>query len=161
MLSAELKSSNSKNYSDDELNSIYALGRFFLQTGQLRNSEQIFRGLLSVSPIFIRAYLGLIYVLVLQNQESECDVLIDHAKNLLLSSNSITENKVEQQMLGQVLLFESIVKLTLGDLVQAGTSLGEVNDLVERGVIDDPSILKLFKSQLARYHSIKSTGLIR
>jgi hypothetical protein len=159
MLTAELKSTSSKNYSDDELNSIYALGRFYLQTGQLRNSEQIFRGLITVSPSFVRAYLGLVYVLILNNQEAECEPLIEQAKNLLLNTSSQSKN--DQEILAQLLVFDSIVKLTLGELVQAGTSLGEVNDLIERGVVNEPSVLKIFKSQLARYQSIKSSGLIR
>lgn len=129
-----------RGYSDDEVANIYELGRFLLENGDLRRAEAIFAGLVDLLPDFSPAWLGMAY-LKAQGQDFEAAV------QLLRSCLRISPQSKEA-----MLMLVACVLCT-GDVSTAGTYLGEIGDLIESGELDDPSLIRFYKMQLARYQT--------
>jgi len=55
--------------------------------------------------------------------------------------------------LPEAMLYLIACLLTNQDYNGAGTYLGEINDRIDSGTLDDPKLIRFFKSQLARYNS--------
>ena len=62
-----------RGYPDEELLHLYALGRFWLESGDLRGAAAVFEGLNEINPEFAPAWLGTCYV-QLVNKDAEAAV---------------------------------------------------------------------------------------
>ncbi len=129
-----------RGYSDAEIDHIYALGRMFLENGDLRKAEAIMHGLGEVAPDFAPAFLALAYI---QYHHKAIDDGVKLARHAL---------KLDQKCV-EAALFLIAGLMTVGDLQSAGTYLGEIGDQIEAGQIEDPKCLRFYKAQLARYQS--------
>lgn len=129
-----------RGYSDEEVNCIYELARFFLENGDLRRAEVIFQGLIEVAPDYAPGWLGMAYI---QVQNKEWDAAIGAARAAL---------RVEPRS-AEALLCLAACLLTQGDFHTAGTYIGEVSDLIENGAVENQSIVRFYKAQLTRYQS--------
>jgi Tfp pilus assembly protein PilF len=129
-----------RGYSDDELANIYALGRLFLECGQLRRAEIVFRGITEVAPEFAPAWLGLGYIKMIQGQYDLALVEVSRALRRHPESP-------------EAMLMNVICSLSTGDLNAAGTFLGELKDEIDAQKISDTFLLRLYRSQLIRFQS--------
>ena len=129
-----------RGYSDEEVNCIYELARFFLENGDLRRAETIFQGLTEVAPDYAPGWLGMAYI---QIYNKEWDAAIAATRSAL---------RVEPRS-AEGLLYLTACLLTQGDFHTAGSHLGEVGDLIENGSVENPAISRFYKAQLARYQS--------
>ena len=129
-----------RGYSDEEINHIYELGRFYLENGDLRRAEAILLGLTEVAPEFSAAWLGMSYI---HMQSKNYDPAIYTARQAL----RVEPNAVE------AILFLVTCLLTAGDFNSAGTYLGEVGEMIDSGAVDDPNVVRFYGAQLARYQS--------
>lgn len=128
------------SYSKDEQNDIYALAKMCLETGHTRRAEVILKGLTTVAPDFLPGWLALsVAQATLGNSEAAND---SARRALKLQSDSPAG-----------MIFLVTTALTLGDQSTAGTYLGELNDVIEQGIVNDPNIVRLFKMQMVRYHN--------
>ncbi len=125
-------------YSDGERDSIFALGRFFLEIADIARAEIIFRGLVEIDPRFTPGRLGLSYVYAngsrWEEVESQARFILDHEpKN------------------PEALLFGVMSALNLGERTAGGSRLGEFGELIDSGAELDADQLLIYRSQLARY----------
>lgn len=127
-----------RGYSEDEIATIYELGRLHLETGNLKRAEFIFHGLTEILPEFAPGWLGMCYVHI---HARDYDLAIYCANQSLRAAPHMTEP----------LLFLIACLLTTGDYNSAGTYLGEVGDKIQTGLEDRPSIVRFFRAQMARY----------
>lgn len=129
-----------RGYSDEEIANIYELGRLSLENGNLRRAEAILGGLVEVAPDFACAWLGMSYIHI-QNQDYEA-ALQTTRQALKIDPN-----------FNQATLYLVACLLTTGDYSSAGTYLGELGELIESGGMDDPSMVRFYRTQLARYQN--------
>lgn len=129
-----------RGYSEDELHHIYELGRLFAETGQVRRAEKIFIGLTEIAPNFLNGWLGLGYTYTYHNNYV-------NAHQAALQAVKINENSVEAMML------LAVVSMILGDFNSAGTYLGEVGEKIENGAVAEPNLVRLYKTQVARFET--------
>lgn len=129
-----------RGYSDEEISAIYELGRLSLENGDLRRAEAIMSGLTEVAPDFACAWLGMAY-LHIQNQDFEA------ALTATRQALRVDPNFVEAT------LFLVTCLLTTGDVNSAGTYLGELGEMIESGAIEDPLMIRFYRTQLARYQN--------
>ncbi|MEZ4754331.1 MAG: tetratricopeptide repeat protein [Bdellovibrionota bacterium] len=128
-----------RGYSDQEIDSFYALARFSLETGNLRRAEALFRGITEAAPEYYPAWLGLAYV---QIEAEDFDPAVYCIRQALRASpNSI-----------EAMLYLATVLLSTQDYGTAGSYLGEVGDLLETTSVD-VNVEKFYKIQLARYQN--------
>ena len=133
-------SDSRRGYSEEEISTIYELGRLYLESGLFPAAENIMRGLTEVVPDFAPGWLGLCY-LHIQNKNS--DAALQAARQAVRADSS----SIEAQ------LFLITCFLSVGDYNSAGTYLGEVGESIETGSVEDPNLIRFFKAQLARYQS--------
>lgn len=134
-----------RGYADRELDHIYALGRFYLENGDLQKAKNIFSGIIEVAPDYAYAWLGMTYINI---QQENIDQAIFTSKQALhCDSNSL-----------EALLFQIACLLSAGDLASAGAYLGEVGDKVESGHVESPNLVRFYKAQLARYKAKRTTS---
>lgn len=129
-----------RGYSDEEIANIYELGRLSLENGNLRRAEAILVGLVEVAPDFASAWLGMSYIHI-QNRDFEA-ALQTTRQALKIDPN-----------FHQATLYLIACLLTTGDYSSAGTYLGELGELIESGGLDDPGMLRFYRTQLARYQT--------
>ena len=129
-----------RGFSDAELNSIYDLGRMFLEHGEVRRAESIFVGLTEVAADFYAPWLGLAYVHFQAGAMDQALVSLKQAQKAAPDSQ-------------QNLLFLVACLLSTGDYSSAGTYLGELSEMIEDGKLEDPALVRFFKIQLARYQN--------
>ncbi|RMG44394.1 MAG: hypothetical protein D6719_01890 [Candidatus Dadabacteria bacterium] len=127
-------------YSDEEVDNIYELGRFFLENGDLHKAETIMHGLTEVVPDYWPAWLGMACVHISNGRTEEA---VSAARRVLELDRG---NAV-------ALIYLAASLMTLGDYNSAGTYLGELGEKIEAGAVDDPKILRLYRAQLARFQS--------
>lgn len=127
-----------RGYSDDELDQIYELGRFFLENGDLRRGEVIMLGISEIAPDFLPALLGLFY---LYFQRHDFEQAASKARQALQLD---PENIIAR-------LYLATAQLSQGDYPAAGANLGEIGEKMENGQNEDPRLLRFYKGQLARY----------
>jgi tetratricopeptide (TPR) repeat protein len=127
-----------RGYSDEEIAHIYQLGRLFLEIGNIRKAEIIMVGLLEVIPEYVPAWLALSFI---YTQVKNYDAVSNAAREAL---------RLEPESV-EAMLFLAIATLNTNDFNAAGTYLGEVGDLVEKGEVSDARIVRLYKMQLARF----------
>ena len=129
-------------YSEEEVERIYALGRLYLEGGQLRSAELIFNGLINVKNDFIPSYLGLMYLYSISERWDSMEFIVEKVKK-------------QNDFILQILIFESLLRFSQKDIAGAGTALGEVKDLIEsNNTAVDQNIVRIFKSQISRYQSL-------
>lgn len=133
-----------QGYSATELNALYALSRVFLESGEIATAERVARGIISVEPDFIDAWLTLAYVALMRE---DLDEAIYSAKKVLTLKDSSLEG----------LLFLVIAHFQLNDFQTGGTYLGEVSDriAVERA---RPELRRLYDAQVIRFEERLRSG---
>jgi tetratricopeptide (TPR) repeat protein len=127
-----------RNYSDDEVNDIYKLGKLFLEMGQYKRAEAIMAGLNEVAPDFAAAWLGTAF---LRSVGGNYDGALAAANNALRINPESAES----------MLYVVAISLTMGDAATAGTYLGEVGEAIEQGKVKNQGATRFYKMQLARY----------
>ena len=125
-------------YSADEITHLYALGRFFIENGNLVGAEWIFKGISEIAPQSALGWLGLTY-LALFNQEYD--------KALEIARKAVKTN----EHLVNCLVAEATTLLSLEDIATAGTVLGELGERAEQGELQEPNLLRFYRAQLVRY----------
>jgi len=138
--STSSRAPNPRVYSEQEVQLLYELGRLFLENGELRKAEVIFKGIVSVEPTYVAAWLGLAY---LYHYSSQIDEGIAAAKKVV----QLEPGSVEGSLFLVIFLYSS------GEISTAGAILGEVREKVESGLVRDPNILRIYRSQLERFSS--------
>ena len=129
-----------RGYLDEEVRNLFALGRLWIEAGDMRGAETIFKGLITVVPDFAPAWLGLAYCQV-------CSANLEGAADSARVALKVAADSVE------AMLFLACCLLTLGDFNSAGTLLGEVAERVESGQVMDSNLIRFFRLQLARFHN--------
>ena len=129
-----------RGYSDNEVAAIYNLARIFLESGDIRRAQVIFKGLNIIAPNFAPAFLGTCAVCV-----SNADY--DEALRAARKAHQLDLTLVESE------LFLTTCLLTAKDYNTAGTLLGGIAEKVENKEVADPQIIRFFNAQLARYRS--------
>lgn len=129
-----------RGYSDEEVAHLYELARFSLENGHTRRAESITVGLVEVAPEFGPAWLALSFIHI---QNASYDAAISAAKQAL---------KIDPQSLAGM-LFLVTCYLNTGDFNSAGTLLGEVGERIDSGAAGDPSVVRFYRAQLARFQA--------
>jgi hypothetical protein len=129
-----------RGYSDEEVQHIFELARLFLETGDLHRAELILTGLTEVAPDFVPAKLGRGYLAL---QGGAYDQAIEFGRQAAAIHPSS----------GEAALLLVSAFLGAADYNQAGTLLGEVGEAIDAGEIVDPSLIRYFRLQLARYQT--------
>ena len=127
-------------YSDEEVLDMYALGRMWLESGQVRRAETVMNGLNAVAPTFVPAWLGTALV---QGTLGNIEGAQDAARRALKLQPDSAE----------AMMFIVVTALTLGDSSTAGAFLGEIGDLIEQGKMREPNMIRLYRMQMARYQN--------
>lgn len=127
-----------KGYSDEEIRHIYALGKLFLENGQVHKSERIMIGLTYISPNFVPAWISLCYIYYISRQFTKALESIRQAHALEPSNPNVLV------LLVLSLLEEQYIR-------EAGTFLGELRELIELGEVESPLIERLYSSQVMRF----------
>jgi len=125
-------------YAEEEVSSIYRLGLFFLENGEITRAEPLMTGLVDVAPNFSPAWLGVAYVAAMKGE-------IEQALSAVRQALRVDPEAVEAQ------LFLVACLLSTGDYNAAGSYLGEVQEKIDRGEVSDPDHVRFYQSQLARY----------
>lgn len=127
-----------RGYANEELESLYTLGRHYLEIGRFYSAKNIFNGLVSVSPEFVKAWQGLTVTCLLSGSINEA---AGAARQLLrIDPGSI---------LGHLLLVDT--QLIQKDFNSAGTALGEISEMIEKSPAVSPNLIKIFKALLVRF----------
>ena len=104
-------------YREELLNSIYALGCMYYELGYFAPAEKIFSGLVSVSPQFVPARLGLGVLKLELGLYSEAEVqfrlVVESGEHVLESRIGLASSYISQ-----------------GDLQRARSMLGDVRKLI-------------------------------
>lgn len=129
-----------RGYTDEEIAQIYEFGRLSLANGNLRTAESIFEGLTHVAPDYSPAWLGLAYVGI---YKGNIDGAVFSSRQALRIDPHFTE----------ALLYLAACLMSSGDYNSAGTHLGEVAEQIDSGQVDDPSIHRFYRIQLARFQN--------
>lgn len=129
-----------RNYSDDEVNDIYKLGKLWLETGQHKRAEAIMSGLNEVAPDFAPAWLA---TSLLRSMAGNYDIALQAATNAL---------RIDPQS-AEAMLYIVALAMTMGDVATAGTYLGEVGEGIEQGTVRNHNVTRFYKMQLARYQA--------
>lgn len=125
-------------YSAKEVELIYSLGRFYLETGKFQSANYIFAGLCQIAPDYVPAWLGKASANFLLSRVDEAKVAASHALRLM------PESVEAQFMLITALLGE-------GDFSAAGAKLGEIKDLVDNQKIRQEDLLRYFQMLMLRF----------
>ena len=129
-----------RNYSDDEVNDIYKLGKLWLETGPHKRAEAIMSGLNEVAPDFAPAWLATSF---LRSTAGNYDGALQAATNAL---------RIDPES-AEAMLYIVAIGMTVGDVATAGTYLGEVGEEIEQGKVLNQNVTRLYKMQLARYQA--------
>lgn len=129
-----------RGYSLDEIEHIYALGRIYLETGNLRQASLIFDGLADIVPTFSPAALAQTVIALFEGNYVKG---MEAAKRAQSSSGP----SIEATLLLVIALFG------LEDYNSAGTHLGEVREAIEAGTLREKHLVRVYKMLLTRYRS--------
>jgi tetratricopeptide (TPR) repeat protein len=120
------------------MESIFALGRLFLEIGSFSRGAVILKGLTEVAPEFLPAWLALGYVAIMNGEYEQA---LGHSGQVLRRDPTHPE----------AMLMNVICSLSTGDINSAGTYLGELKDGIDGDVINNPQLVRLYQSQLVRF----------
>lgn len=129
-----------RGYSQEEVEHIYALGRLYLESGNLRQASIIFDGLIDIVPHYSPASQGRAIVALFQR---DYEGAAESAQRALSADPGSVE----------ALLLIVVSQFGLNDYNSAGTYLGEVRDTIESGNLSDKHLLRVYRMLLARYRS--------
>jgi Tfp pilus assembly protein PilF len=129
-----------RGYTDSELELIYGLARFQLETGNLRRAEAILVGITCVAPDYLPGWLGMVYVHCINRQFDAAQVAARQAI------------RIDPDSLESVLFLTATMIMT-GDFNGAGSLLGEVNERLSGQSIQNPNINRFFRLLLVRYQA--------
>jgi cytochrome c-type biogenesis protein CcmH/NrfG len=129
-----------RGYSLDEIEHLYALGRFYLENGNLRAAAVMFEGLIAVVPDFTPASLGQATALLF---EQDYPLAMAAARRALAADPQSTE----------AMLILVVCMLAQGDYNSAGMFLGEVKEAIDSGSVPSNSLIRLFRILMARYEN--------
>lgn len=127
-------------YSEDEIFAIYALACTFLENGALKQGEALLVGLAEIVPDFSPVFMALAYI---RGQDGNFE-----------SAQSLSEQalRIDPDSPAAMLYLITFL-LTTGDMQTAGTYLGEIADRIESTDIQDPTLIRFFRAQMARYQT--------
>lgn len=129
-----------RGYADEEVAAIYALGRLYLENGDIRRAEVIFHGLTEALPDFAPGWLGMSYVFLASRNYDQA--IYSARQALRLDPDFVPAT-----------LFLVASLLSTRDYNSAGTFLGEVGEKIESGAVEDPALIRFYKGQLARFQT--------
>lgn len=129
-----------KTYTYEEITDIYALGRMWLESGNLRKAETVMAGLNEIDPEFAAGWLGTAYI---RSISGDLDGALIAAKNALKNSPESLES----------MLYVVTLALSTGDYSTAGTYLGEVGDRIQVSRDVSTATMRMYRIQLTRYQS--------
>ena len=127
-----------KGYSIEEVEGFYALGKLYLETGNIHQASSIFDGLVETFPDFFPALLAQSVTSLIDSDYTEA---IQSAQRVLDAEPQLIEG----------LLLLVIGMLRTENYNSAGTYLGEVRELLESGSIKEENLIRLYKMLLAQY----------
>lgn len=127
-----------KGYSEDLIDNLYALGRFFLENGETTRGLVILKAISKIAPDFVPAWLALAYAYTV-NDESEQALRCAKEAYRLEPASAVA------------ILFLVTCLLNVGDIATAGSYLGEAGELIEREGLEKRDILRYYKGELYRY----------
>lgn len=127
-----------KSYTQEELYSIYELGRFFLENGMLRQAEIIFSGLCNVAPDFVEAHAAMAIIKI---------ELKDYHGAVRYSSES-RRGPTEDI---SIMLIHSCALILNGDTNLAGAELGEISEILDRTSGQRAPVHSLFEMMMSSY----------
>jgi tetratricopeptide (TPR) repeat protein len=136
-----------RGYSDEEMQNLFELSRFFLELGYFKRAETILRSLVILAPDFTPVWLGLGYLDIMSKSYETAQ---QHARKALIIDPLSSE----------AMLMIVVASLCSDDITSAGSFLGELKEQIASGIITDKKLVRLFESQLARYESRISGNLI-
>ena len=129
-----------QSYTHDEISDIYALGRMWLESGNIRKAETIMVGLNEVAPDFAAGWLGTSYI---KSVSGDLEGALLAAKTALKSAPDSLES----------MLYVITLALSQGDFSTAGTFLGEVGERIDGGGEVSPAAMRMYRIELSRYQS--------
>jgi len=127
-------------YTEAEMQSIYALGRLSLESGNFVRATVILKGVIEVAPEFAPAWLALGYIAIMNSEYEQA---------LTYLSQILRRNPTHPE----AMLMNVICSLCTGDINSAGTYLGELKDAIDGDMINNPQLVRLYQSQLVRFQS--------
>jgi tetratricopeptide (TPR) repeat protein len=129
-----------RGYTDAEIESIFALGRLFLESGTFSRASVILKGLTEVAPEYAPGWLALGYIAIMNGEYEQA---LGHSNQVLRRNPANPE----------AMLMNVICSLSTGDINSAGTYLGELKDGIDGEQINNPQLVRLYQSQLVRFQS--------
>jgi hypothetical protein len=129
-----------RGYTDAEIESIFALGRLFVESGSFSRAVVILKGLTEVVPDYAPAWLALGYISIMNGEYEQA---LGHSGQVLRRNPTQPE----------AMLMNVICSLCTGDINSAGTYLGELKDAIDGEMINNPQLVRLYQSQLVRFQS--------
>lgn len=130
-----------RGYSDEEILDLYNLGVVWLEAGDLRRAEAVMLGLTAIATDYSPPWLGLAYIHFMNARYDE--TVASARQALRIDPESVP-----------AMLFLVATHLVTNDSSAAGTYLGEIQERVDSGVLNNQSQLRLFKAQLARFQAL-------
>lgn len=129
-----------RQYTEEEVTSIYELARLSFETGNYRRAEIICRGLVAVAHEFVPSHLLLAIVLSFSKN-------YEHALSYTQDVLRMDSGNLQAQLLSASLY------LCLANYNMAGTVLGEISERIRQGVEITPTLKRFFEIQLARFEA--------
>ncbi|NBW39734.1 hypothetical protein EBR25_01890 [bacterium] len=132
-------------YSTTELDALYSLSRIFIESGEIATAERVARGLVSIEPTHVNAWLVIAYASLMREDYGET---ISAAHRALELRNSSME----------ALLFLVLAHFQLKDFQTGGTYLGEVSDRLAASERMRPELRQLYEAQVLRFEERLTGG---
>jgi hypothetical protein len=129
-----------KGYSLEQIESIYALGQLYLETGNLRQASVIFDGLIHLVPNLAPASIGQAIIALFE-------------RDFMQGAAAARRASESDSQVAEATLLLVIAMFGLGDYNSAGTYLGEIREAMESGIEFDKNVVRVYRMLLARYRS--------
>ncbi len=127
-----------RGYSETEVDSMYSLGRHFLECGHFKRAEIIFKGLNFIVPEYAPAWLGTCAVC---STKKEYELALNAASKAFQADPKSAEAEI----------YLACSLISVKDFNAAGTYLGEIAEKIDAGIIVKPDLIRFFRTQLVRY----------
>ena len=124
------------------IENIFALSRKYIETGALTKAEHLLRGLVTVAPDYVPAWLGLSYCAAVNEDPENA---LSHARKAL---------KLDPESLNAIL---SVVThlISQGEIQEAGTLLGEIHDNFQHEA-PETHLKRYFELQILRFDQLRN-----
>jgi tetratricopeptide (TPR) repeat protein len=117
---------------------MYALARFFLETGSFQRAESVLKGIIEIAPDHSNSKLAMAYLGLVRSR----------LEDTLRYTRQVLDSSPDSAL---AMLYLVMASLTAGDLQTAGAYLGEIGDLISEGAVDDGYLERLYRAQMVRY----------